>query len=183
VGSCSRGTVGVPRIESSYEGGLVRKLTLVLALSLLALSVAPLAGAARTATLQLQVIDDRSGDGPTDVNGNGILDRGDFFKFDQTVVVTGSSAPLASVPVGTVGLVTGTLLFKSPKGVFAQAFFSFPNGSFYGYGYFSPMIFETEGAVIALHEQGLSGVFSPSAGSIRVFTGEPTTYSLALFVP
>jgi hypothetical protein len=154
----------------------VRKLTLVLAIAVLALVAVPVSGAVSTGGLSLQTTGMGSGGGPTDANGNGILDAGDYFDLNETLIVTGSS--LASTPVGTFATLSGRVSLRTSQTAIAEVVFSLPAGTFVVSGGFSTSVFQGATTILNLHANGARGVFSRAFGPVRVFTGNTTTYSV-----
>jgi len=147
----------------------------VLALS----AVAPLtAGAAVSGTIEfLQT--GGSVSPPTDANGNGVLDAGDYLEIDQTLEVTASTVAL--VPVGTSGSLVGILTVVSSSEVSADIQLSVPNGSLHVSGLFSTSVLEGSGEPFDLPALGWTGIFPGSAGELQVSAGETTTFSLTLW--
>jgi hypothetical protein len=143
-------------------------------------AVAPLSAGASISAGTIQfVATGGSGAPPTDVNGNGILDAGDFLFVEDDLLVTGSS--VARVPVGTTGTLSGLLMIQSSNIVRATVRLSLPSGSFHVVGWFSASVFAGSGERIELMAQGRTGIFSRAQGRLSVAPGETTTYSLSLW--
>lgn len=158
----------------------MRKLIISVAAALVLGAVAPLtagAGAPGVGTIEFVTIGGTDSP-PTDVNGNGILDAGDYLIVDDTLQVTGSSVVL--VPVGTIATLEGELTLESFSVVRATLRLSLPNGSLRVFGSFSASVFEGSGEVFDLSAVGETGIFSGTSGQIRVSPGETTTFLLTL---
>lgn len=157
----------------------MRKLMLTFATVLVLGAVAPLAaGAAVSGTIEFFETGG-SLSPPTDANGNGILDTGDYFEIDQTLEVAASSVSLE--PVGTPGSLAGTLTIMSSSEARADLRLSVPNGSLHVSGLFSTSVFEGPSEPFDLPARGEEGVFQGNVGTMRVSPGESTTFLFTLW--
>jgi hypothetical protein len=143
-------------------------------------AVAPLTAAAAIpyGTIQFTSIGG-SESPPTDANGNGILDAGDYLTIEDTLQVTGSSVAL--VPVGTIASLDGILTIEDASVVRASLLLSLPVGSLRVFGSFSTAVFEGSGEAFDLAASGQSGIFSDARGQIEVSPGQTTTFSLTFW--
>lgn len=142
-------------------------------------AVAPLsAGAAIPWTIEFVSIGS-SDSPPTDANGNGAFDAGDYFTVANTLEVTATSVALT--PVGTIGSLDGVLTIVSPSEVRASVRLSVPNGTLRVFGSFSLSVLEGSGGPFDLTALGQSGIFAGGIGGLRVAPGETTTFSLTVW--
>lgn len=158
----------------------MRRLMISLLAVLVLGAVAPLSAGAAISGGTIEFVSiGGSGSPPTDVNGNGILDAGDYLVVADKLEVTGSSVD--PVPVGTIATLTGMLRVRSSSVVRANVELSLPDGSLQVFGWFSTSILAGSGGTINLLAQGYTGMFSRAQGRLRVAPGQTTTYSLTLW--
>jgi hypothetical protein len=160
--------------------GCVRKLVIMLLIAVAVVTVVPASASAAIAGGTAQFVPIGGSDAPpTDANGNGILDAGDYLVVDDILQVDASS--LAPVPVGTIATLEGILTIQSSGLVRANLRLSLPGGSLRVTGWFSAAVFEGSSTTFALMTAGRAGIFSRANGQLHVSTGPTTTFSLVLW--